>query len=243
MLLDHEPCDCGAEGVAPASPVGWDALMAATFPVEPPSRRPSTRRRWPWRDPVARLEPAPPPLVVVVGAAWPALPEARARGVLRARSPLRAPFSGRPCAAWAVFIVHGEQVLLRDARVADATLELSGGVRAEIAAGRARIAAPRARAAVFPMQVADEYLVGRRMHPPPALGAADPRGAAHPFAGDAGLELSIEDGQRVGVASELATRLDEDAPASYRDGPRARLALEGAPTFVLGSLARTGASR
>jgi hypothetical protein len=94
--------------------------------------------------------------------------------------------------------------------------------------------ARREFAARIPMKVADEFLLARRLHPPPALGDADPRQARHPFAGDWGYELCILPGDRVVLTSAIAVE-PEDGAASYRDPLRTRKVAAGVPRVQIGA--------
>lgn len=143
-----------------------------------------------------------------------------------------APLSGQPCLAYSVWICSGDSVLLRDARCAEHVIFTEDGDRVEIAAGRVDVDAPRGLARRYSMRIADEFLLDQRLHPPPALGDADPGEANHPFAGDFGYELILLPGDRVLVASELEVDAGEASPASYRDKMPVRRVPVGAPRIV-----------
>ncbi len=145
---------------------------------------------------------------------------------------LSAPFSHRRCVAWAVWVASGTELLVRDARCAAHALRLDDGGRVDVAAGRIEIDAAWMEAPRFPMSVADELLVARRLHPPPAIGDDDPTLATHPFAGDAGYELCVLPGDRVTIEGPI-TSCEEEGPVSYREPAKVRLVPAGVPRVSL----------
>ncbi|NUP09555.1 MAG: hypothetical protein HOW73_26215 [Polyangiaceae bacterium] len=166
------------------------------------------------------------------GVPWPDAPRTRMAGTVDGEATLLSPFSGTPCSAWAVWIVSGDEVLLRDARCASMTILTDGGERIDIPAGRVEIAASMIELSSHPMKIADAFVVARRLHPPPVLGDDDPRQANHPFAGDVGFEIILTPGARVGIASAVTAEPTESPAHSYRDPLAKRMVPQGTAVLV-----------
>lgn len=155
------------------------------------------------------------------GIRWPAPAGGDLVATVSGEPALSAPFSDRACVAWGIWIASGNELLLRDARCSAHALALEDGDRIDVAPGRIEIDAAWSEAQRFSMSVADELLVARRLHPPPAIGDDDPSRATHPFAGDAAYEVCVLPGDCVRIDSAVTTS-EEDGPASYRRAAKTR---------------------
>jgi hypothetical protein len=159
------------------------------------------------------------------GAPW-KLPRGRhsLRGKIREATLGPAPFTGTPCAAWAVTITHDRTtngpVMLRDGATAGLTLELDDGRTAQIPAGRVRIAARGDEA-----KVSIDYLrsIDRDYHDIEAHGV---------IVVDEGHEVRLAIGDAVEIVGGLEERFDPNAPGGYREAPATQLILSGTPTLV-----------